>query len=347
MVCQKFIGVNMLEKSKISDIRKEELKVALEKTEDLSSIFSNFNESYICEYLGFIVAYCSREYSKNMLEFVEELSQVDNAIPTLIEDFPKIFSFYESGDGYALVSFLNALKEKQPACVEKMNHILEENKESFFKILFSSATFICENPYLESLTLLVEELFQLSKKNYMDITFFKSGGYSSIYRIGDFVLKIGERFIFQIPSHPRILKPLLRRELDEAYIDIEVTRYVEPLEMSLEDIPNLKSFQIFCELMDAGIYWLDPKEENVGKVIPLEHPENFQIFVDNASLGLDGEPILEPAIGSYVIIDLDYIVYEKDFAKVLLDKHLYPRLFYTYLQYYQQMKERQKNERHK
>lgn len=39
MVCQKFIGVNMLEKSEISDIRKEELKAALETTEDLSSIF--------------------------------------------------------------------------------------------------------------------------------------------------------------------------------------------------------------------------------------------------------------------------------------------------------------------
>ena len=52
-----------------------------------------------------------------------------------------------------------------------------------------------------------------------DIKYIDRGGYSKAYKIGDYVLKIGdERANEVMPNHPRILQPIIRLRIKISYL---------------------------------------------------------------------------------------------------------------------------------
>lgn len=258
---------------------------------------------------------------KNLMEEVKK----DPVLYQMVEEnYETYFHLFEQWQGPSLISFLN-----NTGFIKKRNLLIEENKDYIIQLLFSSDVFIFyDNPYFESLKLLLLEILHIENATIKDIEYLASGSYNDVYRIKDFVLKIGcPRNNYEIPTHKFILKPLFRKYLEEIGIMIEVARYVEPVHD--EEI----SKKLFFSLMDDDIVWLDPKSENIGRVIPYQHTDMSKLpqFIANESLGFIGENQEEIESGSYVILDTDFLRNKEQF-----DSQDCFQIVHQYLEEYEQ-----------
>ena len=211
-----------------------------------------------------------------------------------------------------------------------LNEQLEKNKsEVIFSILDESTKYRPTeiedkreemlSGYVKTLEIMFDEVLTSEDKRMIDINEVKGGAYSSVYEIGDKILKVGgTRATYNIPNHRRILQPLTRIELiDEkdrrALGCVEITNKVERnLDRDEEDEEKL--YSIWKELREDGIIWTDIKSANIGKLKESNKPtlNNEEMYVAPNSVGFDRELEEEP-LGSeeWVIIDTDYI-YSKD-----------------------------------
>ena len=123
---------------------------------------------------------------------------------------------------------------------------------------------------------------------FSDITF-DSGGFSNVLLVGNKVIKLGSRLTKKFPNNPYIIAPLLRRELknDEETCFVEVTERVN----TTSKVSNEELYQLFKNLRNLGLVWIDMKDDNVGRLksdniiywhenleppeIPLERGEYF------------------------------------------------------------------------
>ncbi len=92
---------------------------------------------------------------------------------------------------------------------EKLNNRIKKYKEDYIKlyIMKNQKYYWLDEEMLALLEGLFQEILDHEGKEWIDIEYIDSGGYSHVYEIGSKVLKIGkERNSYKIPYHRRILQ---------------------------------------------------------------------------------------------------------------------------------------------
>jgi hypothetical protein len=240
------------------------------------------------------------KYPNHMDDLMKYINNNQKLYNILISNYDKYLYMFTIDNIPCLLKFLNYT-----------NYIIlsKKNIDFIIDIIFSSNLVITyNNPYHDVLKLLLNEILDIENASINDITYIGSGSFSSAYRIKDLVLKVGDlRKNKTIPAHNLILKPILRRYLIDLGITIEVSRYVE----SINDESIVES--IFYKLYDDGIVWLDPRIDNVGKIIPFTSTNCSKLpsYISNESIGFYGNNITNEN-ESYVILDTDYLILKRD-----------------------------------
>ena len=154
-----------------------------------------------------------------------------------------------------------------------------------------------------------------------DISIAGLGAYAIAMKVGNLVVKVssdrGSHSTFEMPYHPRILKPIIRKK------DIS-TDSNQPLYIEVQDevdtnsrITDEELLQIYKELREANIKGCDLTKFNVGRLKRpnVGYPIGYGPPSNNESLGLCGDdiPIQNVLqVGELVIFDLDYLYSAND-----------------------------------
>ncbi len=156
-----------------------------------------------------------------------------------------------------------------------------------------------------SIELILKELMEAEHVAPSDIEYIGKGAFTSVFKIGDKVLKCGRNGPQnkELPYNSQyFLQPLLRHEFwDSGFL--EVYEHVD-VGGSVDEM-----YELFKGLMDQGLIWTDIKSNNVGR-LKKENTLHFEGIdtVHHRSVGFreDKEiPIAKP--GDIVLIDLDFV----------------------------------------
>lgn len=97
-----------------------------------------------------------------------------------------------------LNSALEMTMNKYPPMIERLYNLDETTRIEYSNIIAT----------------MVDELVKSENKRYIDIDEIGSGSISNVYKIGEKIIKVGEkRRTYEIPNHSRILQPLVRENM--------------------------------------------------------------------------------------------------------------------------------------
>lgn len=240
------------------------------------------------------------------------------------------FLFSKENENEILNIFL-VIKNKNRGLDRIINNQIQKNSKLFVRSLWHGIEWeegkTWEDEFEEkekeecinSLDYVLREVLTETNRNYTDIEYINEGSYAVAYRIGNRVLKLGDEFAkYKIPNHRRILQPVARANytLEDRRVMafFEVTSYVD-INFSEEERDEEKLYEIYKELRDSGIVWLDAKWSNVGKLLD-ENKTTWKgkdVKIAPNSVGFSesykGEPLKK---GELVVIDLDFLFGEYD-----------------------------------
>lgn len=252
---------------------------------------------------------------KNILEIT--LEDVWNTFLQEIPFYPNIFSYFQHHSFYIIETALP--KERVFPYIRKMKeadykNIVEENEEAIIARLTNvSADILKIEKLMLPIKVLIKELLLKTNTKIEDIEYKGSGSYKDFYKIGNLGIKSGKEFISKkIPSHPRFLKPFMRKEIIEDNF-LEVYKYVDTnVQITEEDV-----YTVYKELREDGIIWLDPRIANIG-VLKEDNTTNInaeEIKVKEESIHftLKNENKKTYKKGDLIILDVSAAVYEEDF----------------------------------
>ena len=261
------------------------------------SFLENLSIAFIQENMGYIIRIISRKFPYALEKFLKEIENFSFSLQSIISSF-------SCGERKELLSFLNAYQKQYDVD-------LELYKKDILKVLFSHKDMEEKenNPYLEALEMILDELLGVQNLTINDIEYKTNGSYSDLYQIGDFFLKLGDvRHCFWIPSHKNVLRPIFRRYLCDIHLMIEIVHYVPILEDS-----NYKICQnLFVLFYEDGIILDDIHPNNIGKYCPNPYAYFKNMYIANESIGFLGDNYEQPEEGEFVLIDTDYLEYAED-----------------------------------
>jgi len=242
--------------------------------------------------------------------------------------------------GYSVPQFYNFCKENN----ETINISLDNYVELMLK---EEEQLFPENPSPKSekdteisvylAKKLVSEFLTLQNMDLSEVEYLGAGGYSRVFRVGEFVIKIGAiRDTDEVPGNKNIIKPVLSfRIMESLRYSVEVQNLVDAKWWEIKDengniIKKLSEkeieeelFLLYFKLRRCDIIWKDIKPGNVGRTlkinssnlyIPQTTKDGQEIKVEfkmsDENLGIvtpekDYDEVL-PA-GSLVITDRDYL----------------------------------------
>lgn len=170
----------------------------------------------------------------------------------------------------------------------------------------------------DMIVLMLQDLFRVENKNYLDIEFISNGEYSCVYGIGSKIFKIGiPREKFNMHNNKRFLKPIYRSEikgLNGVLGCIEITEKVDTKNVTEEDAQF-----IYNELRDSGYIWCDCARANLGRLIKKNKVYFDNINPSNKVVNYETECGEQLDAGELVIIDNDYIFTCDEFENLPLD----------------------------
>lgn len=260
----------------------------------------------------------------NMWRLVMEFRIASPLWKSFIKD--NIKQIIENTSVQELFKVVQLLKGENIETDEFLNQVLEENKANIARNLILASmenrglneihVEQCAKDYALTLSIMIDELLQSEGKSWIDLNEKGHGTFSNVFEIGEKILKLGEpRKTYKIPYHRRILQPLVRTNFQTEGNDVVCVEISEKVDTRFECNETETIYQIYKELREAGIFWTDPKIDNIGRlrrdnVINL----NGEILdVDSAAVGFEGEKKEEPLkVGDLVILDTDYIYKEGD-----------------------------------
>ncbi len=261
---------------------------------------------FISQNIDFIIHVILSRFFNDVTRFLDELadtsffSSKNRRDPLFLE---KIISRCTCGEGRELVSFLNQYQEHYSID-------LELYRREILEVLFSHESMRDkrENPYLESLEMILDEVLHVQNLTINDIKYLKAGSYSDVYQIGDFVLKVGsKRNKLEIPSHKNVLRPIFRRYLSEIDMMVEIVPKVLMIDKS-----DWKACQtLFYLFYEDGNIMDDIHPQNIGRYRSVKDKYFKDLYISNGSIGFLGENYEEPKEGEYVLIDSDYLEYKE------------------------------------
>jgi len=172
--------------------------------------------------------------------------------------------------------------------------------------------------YKDFIHLIIKDLEDKCEHN--DIIYVGKGKYSYVFKIGDYILKLGVlRHCDVIKESKYILKPLLFKRFKEANLTIEVTR--EAMLIKRKRGSDKIVYSLFEKLLNDNILWWDCDVSNVGVLLS----DNVDTYGDISELGRKYLGIFDYESdylkkGDYVVIDLDHL-YELPNKKVPTYEH--------------------------
>lgn len=256
----------------------------------------NLPSEFIHKNIGYISYILSHEFPRSKEQFLKEIENIPFCLTEVI-------AHWKCGERKELISFLNTYQKQYDVD-------LEPYKKEIIKILFS-----CEdmedkenNPYLEVLEMILDEVLQVQNLTINDIEYKTYGRYSDIYQIGNFYLKLGdERYRYWIPSHKNVLRPIFRRYLEDIHLMVEIAPYVPILDKN-NYVECQKLFNIFYE---DEIILDDIKPKNIGKYRSISYEYFKNMYIANESIGFLGDNYEVPLEGEFVLADTDYLEYKE------------------------------------
>lgn len=309
--CDRYLVSDFVVKEAVFDSEFDEL--IKENFKELLSIIPAFS---INSFLGRVTKYNPSVIIDNIDYIISENN---------IENFWTYFVSIK-GKNAIIDSLINDRLNSNDNILEKAlihNFLLKKEKENLkWSLDKNSGNQLPEqikNNLAKTLGYFVKELLDETNSNYTDINFLDAGTFSEVYQIGNKVLKIGDRLNqYIIPNHRRLLQPIARANYtleDGSIIScIQITALVD-IDFSKEEKTDEKLYEIYKELRNDGILWLDAKWENLGKLLE----DNLTIWrgkivdVDPKSVGFDkkydGEALKK---GEIVITDLDMVYREEN-----------------------------------
>ena len=160
---------------------------------------------------------------------------------------------------------------------------------------------------------LIKDVFRIENASINDLIL-KNGGYSNVLIIKDKVIKSGKKITKKIPYHRRLLQPIIRQVIPSINNNADFD-FIEVYERTLPfKEGGVSCYDVFKEMLDDGILWSDPKDDNLGILIKpnTAFRENMNddkpFFIDGEVVNIFGDgkkEILEK--GEVVVIDLDFV----------------------------------------
>ena len=186
-------------------------------------------------------------------------------------------------------------------------YVEAENRESLKSKIFKK---MLKSKYAEEIKALIEHVSQNKEFDY-----YAMGATSFIFKTGDQVIKLGCKFDFEVPYHPRLMMPYFRRKYDTG-LSVEVFNFANIGKSA--GIKDEQLLEIYKELEEAGIFWGDAKVDNLGILLKDNNLPDFIASKEFNVFGFSKDPRFPtnehqalPA-GSIIITDLDFIYAQDD-----------------------------------
>ena len=222
-------------------------------------------------------------------------------------------------NNHKLLELKNYFK-KHSIKIKPINDLLRKNPTLIFnEIVLSSGSYletIRKEKAYEFILELIKELLRYEGKTFKDIEYISRGSVSTVYQIGNKILKIGkQRNNFYLNNNKLFLKPLIRKEIysldnKEFLYCIEITEKLDMKHITNEDV-----YQIYKQMRDEGYIWTDPQKSNIGRLIRDNriYFDNIH-YVDKINTGYndDNDEVMKK--GSILYADNEYI-YEYEINK--------------------------------
>lgn len=193
-----------------------------------------------------------------------------------------------------------------------LNEKLKDNEEDLVYFFFGNRISRCiesknRKNLITIITMIINELCDYENVTLADIKSLKNGVYSNVILIGDKVFKMGyERGTYNIPNSKYILKPIIRKNLNEIS-DMKVTIEVSEKVDTNIDLSEEELYEFYKKLRKEGIVFSDIKSDNVGVLLKdnIVHYEN--VSLDDTQKGFDKNNTEVLKKGELVIIDTDFL----------------------------------------
>ena len=164
---------------------------------------------------------------------------------------------------------------------------------------------------VKTVCLIIEDTVKLAKKELYDIEYFNRGSYCSVYKVGDYLIKLGRKRICNtIENDENLLHPICRKYIEELDLFIEVTLLENNEEITDEDV-----YKVYKNVRDNKRIWLDAKKENLVKL--KKDNNNFPFEIEAETLGFVGKTKKFRKKGEYAISDTDLLFKEENIPCIM------------------------------
>lgn len=217
------------------------------------------------------------------------------------------------------ISYYN-FETREPILMYLKEKIDRISEEELAKIKYSIIYHMIEMKYdikdeeISEITNLFEETAEKVGLTLFDIKKIDYGSYSTIYRLGPKIIKIGHiRKTDNIVDNNRILLPDSIVKIHSNII--EITDFIEGKSNFSKD----EIYEVYKELREQGIVWLDPYKDNLKRI-----DEETIKKQEKKSKNRDKYPFIKNRrfinrplkTNELVIIDLDHLVDENDIVSI-------------------------------
>lgn len=288
----------------------------LQDKADEIKLFSLYNTD-LNEIINYLIkqdfVFKDNKLLKTLLKFPQDKKVIFDNIDFFINN---------SKDLLGLKDILNKVPNSN-IYIAKINEIFNKNQERLIENITIQSTGLTlknlkEEQLFDTIKIIVDELLKNENLKYCDIKNRGLGDYSNVILIGNKILKIGKkRNNFNIKHNKRFLKPIYRQEIEsiknsDTLLCIEITENVDTENVSFKDVVD-----IYNELRDQGLIWIDCSLNNIGRLIR----DNRIYFNNNLCPDINATGYLTESIetlkkGEIVIIDNDYIYTEEEFQRL-------------------------------
>ena len=145
----------------------------------------------------------------------------------------------------------------------------EPTTEEFLRKMFSSPNDYSIVQNIPKLIIVLEEQMELENVGLYDLSILGAGEYSQAIKVGNYAVKMGtHRENDDVPRHPKIINSaywtLLTTDIYQTFVEVqECVDNNWYKDLSEEEIIE-KEYELFKELKEDGISWIDVKKENIG-----------------------------------------------------------------------------------
>ena len=241
---------NMIEESDLEEKEIEEIK---EKIRDTIVNEQKLNEDLVEEII--------KDNDNKILETIRYF-EVDKQVLINEQDM-----FLNTFTGQNIIEYINECKKNEGL---PKDYSL---KKLLPQVLYQNRRIVNDEPTMNAIEILITEIAEKQGLEALDIENSGKGAYSTNFKIGEFILKLGQlRETRKIPYHKRIMQPIIRQETNPGKITnlcIELQNVGDPNwydNMSKEEIKE-ELYKIYSELRDDR-YLLDRyKKRKCSKII--------------------------------------------------------------------------------